>query len=95
MTIDLVVDAIVSVTKAGVATMTGTATCSQPAESGFLEGTLSQRQGQRIITSEIFFFGIDCGPAGRAFAFEVEGFNGTFAPRKGSVSVFAEVCGAL
>jgi hypothetical protein len=95
MTIDLAVDPIVSVTKAGVATLTGTATCSQLAESGFLEGSLSQRIGRRIITSEIFFFGIDCGPGGPTFAFEVEALDGTFAPRKGSVSVFAEVCGAF
>lgn len=91
LTVDLSLSSTVLVTKAGVATVTGTATCSGPVFAS-VDIELRQAVGRFIISGFGFAELIDCGPDGTPFAVEIVGDNGRFGPGKGSVGAFLVAC---
>jgi hypothetical protein len=71
----------------GVATISGTVTCSEPA---FVEvqGRMQQRVGRLLITGFFFTF-VECTPPATAWSATVEGENGLFVAGRAQVDAFA------
>lgn len=61
--------------RTGVATVTGTATCSSDVHAT-LQGRLSQRVSRHAIAQGSFYLGSGCSPAGTPFRVEVPSSNG-------------------
>ena len=71
----------------GVATISGTVTCSQPASVG-VEGRMEQRAG-RLLIHGFFFAFVECTPPATAWSATVEGENGRFVAGRVQVDAFA------
>jgi hypothetical protein len=71
----------------GVATISGTVTCSQPASVG-VEGRMEQRAG-RLLIHGFFFAFVDCTPPATAWNATVEGENGRFVAGRAQVDAVA------
>jgi hypothetical protein len=84
----LTIDPVGSVVPSkGVATISGTVTCSEPA---FVEvqGRMEQRVG-RLLISGFFFTFVECTPPATAWSATVEGENGLFVAGRAHVEAFA------
>ena len=77
------------IAKTGLVTVTGTITCSQPAE-GFLDVIIRQRAGRAFIDGESFSE-VTCGPTPTPWSASTTGFNGIFKAGNASVDAFAGV----
>lgn len=90
--IQLTVDATARVSRAGLATVTGTVTCST--ETEFLEvgGSIRQTLGRFSIHGG-GWTATSCGPAPATWTIEFEGENGKLAGGKAAVELFAVGCG--
>jgi hypothetical protein len=71
----------------GVATISGTVTCSQPASVG-VEGRMEQRVG-RLLIHGFFSAFVECTPPATAWSATVEGENGLFVAGRAQVDAFA------
>jgi hypothetical protein len=71
----------------GVATISGTVTCSQPASVG-VEGRMEQRVG-RLLINGFFFAFVECTPPATAWSATVEGENGLFVAGRADVDAVA------
>jgi hypothetical protein len=71
----------------GVATISGTVTCSQPASVG-VEGRMEQRVG-RLLIHGFFFAFVECTSPATAWSATVEGENGLFVAGRAQVDAFA------
>jgi hypothetical protein len=71
----------------GVATISGTVTCSQPASVG-VEGRMEQRVG-RLLINGFFFAFVECTPPATAWSATVEGENGLFVAGRAHVDAVA------
>ena len=87
----LTVDPTGKVNKAGVATLTGTMTCSRDADFSDIQVTLRQPIGRFTIHGS-GFADATCGPSGSPWFIQVSGDNGKFGSGKATADVFAEAC---
>jgi hypothetical protein len=71
----------------GVATVSGTVTCSRSASVG-VEGRMEQRAG-RLLIHGFFFTFVECAPPATAWSAVVEGENGRFVAGRAHVDAFA------
>jgi hypothetical protein len=71
----------------GVATISGTVTCSQPASVG-VEGRMEQRAG-RLLIHGFFSAFVNCTPPATAWSATVEGENGRFGAGQAQVDAVA------
>jgi hypothetical protein len=71
----------------GVAAISGTVTCSQPASVG-VEGRMEQRVG-RLLINGFFFAFVECTPPATAWSATVEGENGLFVAGRADVDAVA------
>jgi hypothetical protein len=78
--------------RTGVATISGTLTCSGASEA-FVHVSVSQRVGRFTISGANFTLMGPCDGAPHPWSLEVEGSNGTFAGGRAQVDGFASACG--
>jgi hypothetical protein len=89
--VSLTVDSIGKVDKAGVATLTGTISCTADADLADIQVSLRQQVGRFTIHGSAFT-GATCGPSGSTWWIQIRGDNGTFGSGKATADVFAEAC---
>jgi len=87
----LTVDSTGKVDKAGMATLTGTMTCSRDADFSDVQVSLRQPIGRFTIHGS-GFSDTTCGPSGSPWFIQVSGDNGKFGSGKATADVFAEAC---
>jgi hypothetical protein len=78
--------------RSGVATISGTLTCSG-ANEAFVNVSASQRVGRFTVSGANFTFLGPCDGASHPWTIEVRGSNGTFAGGRAQVDAFASACG--
>lgn len=86
--------ASVTLDKLGVITVTGTLTCSEPAEGAWVEAYVAQPVGRQKM---IYGYGFDyelgaCDVTPLPFEFTTVPENGKFAPGKAYVTLYAGAC---
>lgn len=93
--VDLEVDPDASLDRrSGVATLSGTLTCSG-VNDAFVNVSVSQRVGRFTISGTSFTLMGPCDGTPHPWTLEVRGSNGTFAGGRAHVDAFASACGAL
>ena len=85
------IDPTGKVDKAGVATLTGTMTCSRDADFSDIQLSLRQPIG-RFTIHGFGFADTTCGPSGSPWFLQVSGDNGKFGSGKATADIFAEAC---
>jgi hypothetical protein len=75
----------------GTATVSGTSICSTDAEVVGLFGTLTQRQGKKVV-SGVIDIGFPCPSTQRTWTGTVVGNNGAFVPGTATFTVSATAC---
>lgn len=96
-TVDLTIDPVAKVTRAGVARLTGSVTCTSDDENAFLfdvSGDMTQKVGRFLIRG--FFYAeqfTPCDGVTRTWQADVIGENGVFAGGKAATVAYAFGCG--
>jgi len=85
------IDPTGKVDKAGMATLTGTMTCSRDADFSDIQLSLRQPIG-RFTIHGFGFADTTCGPSGSPWFIQVSGDNGKFGSGKATADIFAEAC---